>query len=419
MLASALYGIAPWLAVLGLPLSAACSSPAEVQQDEPGVPRVFSISGEQLVRVRERLRAGDPRLRPALNQLIEQADQAAAREPVAVTQKSTLLGPSGDPHDYFSLSPYWWPDPSRPDGLPYIRRDGETNPESKRDLDQPRVAQLGWNLQTLALAYFYTGRESYATAAARQLRSWFVDAATRMNPHLRFAQLVRGIDQQRGSGIIDTRWFIEVVDAIGLIGRSSNWTAADQAALQQWFREYLAWLTTSPNGEHERVAVNNHGSWFAAQTAAYALFVGDRKLAEGVVSGVRDRIGAQIQADGSQPSELQRTRSLHYSNFNVEALSRVAEMGRHLDIDLWHYQAPGGGSIARAVDRIAPFVQDQAAWPGPQLDPVAAELLLLTLRRTSAALGTTPLWERAIQQLPAALRESDRSSLLYLDPAAR
>ena len=33
--------------------------------------------------------------------------------------------PSGDKHDYMSLGPYWWPDPDKPDGLPYIRRDGE------------------------------------------------------------------------------------------------------------------------------------------------------------------------------------------------------------------------------------------------------------------------------------------------------
>ena len=28
-----------------------------------------------------------------------------------------------------SVGPYWWPDPSKPDGLPYIRKDGHKNPE--------------------------------------------------------------------------------------------------------------------------------------------------------------------------------------------------------------------------------------------------------------------------------------------------
>ena len=417
MISSLLQGLAPWAAALSL-LPAGCSSSTAVQQEQP-VPLVFAIRGDELVRIRQRLQASDARLTPALAKLVEAADKAAAQVPVAVTQKSTLQPPSGDPHDYFSLSPYWWPDPARADGLPYIRRDGETNPESKRDLDQPRVAQLGANVQTLALAWFYTGRQQYAEAAARQLRAWFLDPATRMNPHLRYAQLVRGIDQERGSGIIDSRWFIEAVDAAGLIATSPAWTDADQRGLQQWFREYLGWLTSSPNGAHERAAVNNHGSWFAAQTAAYALFTGDRAQARDIVAGVRERIGNQIQADGSQPIELQRTRSLHYSNFNVEALSRVAEMGRHVDVDLWHYQAPGGGSIARAVDRIAPYVTDQAAWPGQQLDEVEPSLLLLTMRRTAAALGLKDTWAHATQELSTALQERDRSALLYLDPPAR
>jgi hypothetical protein len=63
-------------------------------------------------------------------------------------------------------------------------------------------------------------------------------------------------------------------------------------------------------------------------------------------------------------------------------------------------------------------VSDQAAWPGEQLDPVAPELLLLTLRRTTVALGPSTLWRSAIEQLPTSLRASDRSALLYLDPAA-
>lgn len=130
-----------------------------------------------------------------------------------------------------------------------------------------------------------------------------------------------------------------------------------------------------------------------------------------------DRIAAQIQPDGSQPAELARTRSMHYENFNVEALSRLAEMGRHLDVDVWHYQAPAGGSIARAVDRIAPYVHDQGAWPGTQLDAVELNLLLLTLRRTQAALGARPAWSKAIREMPDSLRLADRSTLLYRDPA--
>ena len=78
----------------------------------------------------------------------------------------------------------------------------------------------------MALAWYLTGNDKYAQAAARQVRAWFLDPATRMNPHLRFAQLVRGNPNERGSGIIDTRWFIEVVDAVTLLRGSKHWSAA-------------------------------------------------------------------------------------------------------------------------------------------------------------------------------------------------
>ena len=324
---------------------------------------------------------------PAFEKLRRQADSVLRAPLVAVRHKKTLLPPSGDKHDYFSLSPYWWPDSSKPNGLPYIRRDGQTNPESKRDLDQPRVAALGWNLQTLALTYYFDGDEKYARRAAEQLRTWFLDTATRMTPHLRFAQLVRGIDRERGSGIIDTRWFIETVDAVGLIEGSAAWTAEDTRQLQEWFRSYLTWLRTSPNGAHERAARNNHGSWFAAQTASYALFVGDSALAREIVTEATPRIGWQFTPDGQQPIELERTRSMHYSGFNIEALSRVAEMGRQLGIDLWNYQAPEGGSLRKGIDHLARYMIDQSKWPGQQIDPVSLDLLVIHLRRAHTVFG--------------------------------
>ena len=396
------------------PATTAQARPAGTTVEAPGT---LVLRGEALREAKARLRAGDQSLRPALDRLLEEADRALVAPLVAVTDKRSQLPPTGDPHDYFSLSPYWWPDTTKPDGLPYIRRDGITNPESKRDLDQPRVAALGRSLQTLALAYYFTDDERYARRAADQLRAWFLDPATRMNPHLRFAQLVRGNPNERGSGIIDTRWFIEAVDAAMLLAGSSHWPREDHRALQGWFRQYLAWLQTSPNGRHEQAARNNHGSWFAAQTASYALFVGDTGRARAIVEGVKPRIGAQITAEGRQPIELERTRSMHYASFNVEALSRVAEMGRHLAIDLWNYQAPEGGSIRRAIDHIAPHVVTPATWPGQQIDAIELPDMLIHLRRATTVYGD-PVYGEVLRRLPEPLVRSDRSALLYPDPTS-
>jgi hypothetical protein len=379
------------------------------------LPRVFVLRAEELAQTRARIRAGDPLVMPALEKLKRDAADAMRAPLVAVTHKSTLLPPTGNRHDYFSLSPYWWPDSTKPDGLPYIRRDGQTNPESKRDLDQPRVAALGWNLQTLALAYYFSGDEAYARRAAEQLRTWFLDTATRMTPHLRFAQLVRGIDRERGSGIIDTRWFIETVDAVGLIEGSGAWTADDTRRLREWFRSYLTWLRTSPNGAHEQRARNNHGSWFAAQTAAYALFVGDTALAREIVAEAKARIGWQITPEGQQPIELERTRSMHYSAFNIEALSRVAEMGRHVGVDLWTYQAPEGGSMRKAIDHVTRYLKNPGEWPGQQIDPVTPDAGIIHLRRAYRVYGDRKYLD-LLRELPQDIVREDRSALLYPDP---
>ena len=367
-----------------------------------------------LAEAKARVKRSDARVMAAYLNLLADAEKQLKAPIVAVTQKSSLMPPSGDKHDYFSLSPYWWPDPAKKDGLPYIRRDGETNPESKRDLDQPRVAAMGSNVQTLALAWYFTGEEKYAKRAAAQLRAWFLDPATQMTPHLRFSQLVRGNPAERGSGIIDTRWFIEAVQAAGLLEGSKSWKASDKAALQKWFRSYLNWLLTSPNGAHERAAKNNHGSWYAAQTAAYAQFVGDTALARSIVDSARARIGWQIKPDGSQPIELERTRSMHYAGFNIEALSRLAEIGRTLNTDIWTYKSPEGGSLQVAIDHVARYLGSEEKWPGPQIDPIDPNLFVIHMRRAASTFGPSS-YSAVIQRLPKSVSLQDRSILLYPD----
>lgn len=333
-------------------------------------PRVFaSMRAESLVAVRARVGAGNAALKPAMGELLHEADVALAAPLVAVTDKHTQLPPTGNKHDYYSLSPYWWPDSTKPDGLPYVRHDGVTNPESKRDLDQPRIAAMCERVSTLALAYYLTGNAKYANQASRQLRTWFLDSATMMTPHLRFAQLVRGNPAERGSGIVDTRGLVDVVDAIGLLQGSASWTDADQRGMQRWMSEYLKWLLTSPNGRHEHDAKNNHGSWYAAQTATMAMFIGDTATARQIVTDAKARVGWQITPAGEQPLELERTKSMHYSSFNVEALSRVAEIGRLLGVDLWNYQAPEGGSLRKAIDNLAKYAADPKAWPDRRSPP--------------------------------------------------
>src|ERR1041384_1559166 len=147
-----------------------------------GSPRLVLLDANRLIRIRERLQNRDPAFIPAFTKLNADAGRALDVKPLSVTEKN-LSPPSDDKHDYMSIAPYWWPNPNSPDGLPYVRRDGEINPERDKVSDHARLDGVVQNVKVLALVYFFSRRESYAAGAGNFLRAWFLDEATRMNPN--------------------------------------------------------------------------------------------------------------------------------------------------------------------------------------------------------------------------------------------
>ena len=348
------------------------------------VPRLCSLDAERLRQAR--LRLNDAALRPAMEALRREADKALKAGPFSVTLKERVA-PGGDKHDYLSLAPYWWPDPKSKDGLPYVRRDGETNPDSKRGTDAPVIVEMAGAVDTLAITYYFTGEERYAERAALLIRAWFLDPVTKMNPNFRYAQAVPGHNDGRGAGLIESRHFIKVVDAAGLLGGSRAWTDKDGQALAAWFHEFVEWMRTSPNGKDEAQARNNHGSWYAAQLACYALFIGDRELARKTAEDARERIAWQIETDGKQPYELQRTRALGYSAFNLVALMTLAEAGKRVGVDLYAYHTNDGRGVRLALDYLTPYADASREWPHQQINEMdnARRDLAYLLRRASIA----------------------------------
>jgi unsaturated chondroitin disaccharide hydrolase len=402
----------------GAPPNSSCAAgacpaqSADLASHQDIAARLILARGEHLVASRRRIRAGDSTLLPAYRALLRRADSALHAAPLSVTQK-VMLPPSGDRHDFMSLAPYWWPDSSVPGGVPYVRRDGLVNQQTRIDHDGLRFQRMIARVEQLALAHFLTGDARYSERAHVLLRVWFIEPATRMNPHLRYAQAIPGVTEGRGIGIIDTRHLPQLVDALRLLERTPGWTRSEQDALRQWCRAYLDWLLESEHGRDERAQPNNHGTWYDAQVAALALFLDDTTLARRVIAeDTRRRLDAHIESDGRQPHELDRTRPIHYSVFNLDAFTAIAEMARHVGIDLWRSVAQRGGSLRAALRVVAPYADSTMRRRPSEATPLTPDVFVLPIRRAHAVLGD-PVFARASSALPDEYGPAHPSRLLY------
>ena len=375
------------------------------------IPETVLMSGEVLARTKTRIANGDPKLMPALKQLIKDADAALGDGPYSVTHKDKAA-PSGDKHDYASYGRYWWPDPKKPDGLPYLRRDGETNPDSQsaKKSDRPRIESLGINTETLALAYYLTGKEKYATKAAELLRVWFLDPATRMNPNLNFAQGRPGHMDGSKSGVLDGRMMTRALEGSLLIAGSSAMSDTEREGLKAWAAEYLKWLTTADLAVKEAASKNNHGCYYDAQTMYIALYCGNKQQAVKIAKAAAEkRVLSQIKPDGSMPEEIARTRPLFYSNYNMHAMFLVAYMSEKVGVDIW---TAGDSRLRAGVDFLAPYADPNKAWPTRTVsknDPMKM-FPILVMANDAYPDGN---YLRFLEKLPASKRKIRREKLAW------
>jgi hypothetical protein len=355
--------------------------------------------------------AGNKAFDAALGALESEARKALAAGPFSVVNK-TATPPSNDKHDYMSQAPYFWPDPKSPNGLPYIRRDGERNHEINKLSDHRSMDAMIAAVETLSLAFYFKGDEAYATRAAQLLRAWFLDPATRMNPNLQYAQAIPGINTGRGIGLIETRGLTRVVDAIGLLAGSKAWTGGDQRGVEEWFAKFLQWMIESKNGRDEAAAKNNHGTYYDVQVASFALFLGKKALAVKILRESRQkRIATQIEPDGRQPLELVRTKAWGYSVGNLEGLMLLATLGESVGVDLWNYRTRDGRSIRRALEYLFPFATGEQKWPYQQLGEWPPQMLFPLVRR-AADKYSDRRFKLMMSRIPAT-QAADRERLLY------
>jgi len=292
--------------------------------------------------------------------LLKRADKFLTIENPTVMDKS-IFPPTQDKHDYLSISRYWWPNPNSPDGLPWIRKDGETNPDTQTDaVDRKRLGVMSESVKTLSLAYYFSENEKYAKKATSIIKTWFIDKKTRMNPHLEYAQSIPGNPKGRSSGILDGRSIAKVIpDAMSIISKSSHWKKDYELYMKNWLTEYLTWLTESDLGKKGSEQKNNHGSWYKFQVGALALYLGNKHLVKKIVVATQESLNEQLNNEGGQIHELQRTKSFFYSCFNLDALIYVAIIGDKIGLNMWQYESTEKKSLSLAINYLTPVVNGE------------------------------------------------------------
>lgn len=296
-----------------------------------------------------------------LASLLTEANRYLQQAPVPLTTFHSERS-AGGRNDFYSEGDYWWPDPVSPDS-PYVRRDGQTNPENfvahriaMRDLSR-------W-VAALVAAYKVTGDEKYAKHALLHLNAFFLHPTTRMNPNLLYAQAIKGRHTGRGIGIIDTIHLIEVAKAIQVLIDMGYLPTPEEEGLKAWFNDYSTWMSTHKYGTDERDHGNNHSTWWAAQLAAFAKLAGREDLLALSRKRYKDLLAEQMNQKGGFTDELGRTKPYSYTLFNLEGYSVLAEIASTPTDNLWEFEGPNG-SLYKAWSFMIPSIKDKQNWTYP------------------------------------------------------
>jgi uncharacterized protein (TIGR03790 family) len=295
------------------------------------------------------------------DRILKLADAALALKPPAITDH-VATNSAGGLHDFFSQADYAWPSKTNRTGLPYVTRDGESNPGifsyhrmAMRDMKDAVAA--------LAAAYVLTGDDRYVAKAAAFLRVFFLDAPTRMNPNLQYAQAVLGSSTGREYGVIDTLHLAELPVAIRFLEKSPAFPPSVDQGVKQWFADYSQWITTSTNGVKEMNNANNHSIACFVQLASFAKLTGDDKLLDTCRQRFADVLFQnQMTNNGSFPRELARTKPYGYSIFQADNLATLCVLLSTTNDDFWKITLPDGRTPRSAVDFIYPYLADKNKW---------------------------------------------------------
>lgn len=326
--------------------------------------------------------AGNSFKQQQLAELKKRANQWLTKPINSVVAKRQST-PCGNPHEYMSMASYFWPDSSKPDGLPYIRKDGQRNPANDLVPDHTSINDWITAVTTLGWTYYFTGEAQYAKRAVSLLKFWCIDTATYMIPNLNHAQIIRGIDTGRGIGIIDIHLLPNLLEATQLLENYPAYAASDKKLVKAWFANLLNWLQSSENGKQEKKTKNNHKTYYELLIAALSVYSGEEKQAQDVFQNAKQLLLAQIDTNGIQALETERTNGLSYSIFNISAWFELATLAAQHGVDLWNFPSAENARIKLAIQYALPFVTGKQQWQFQQINALQPDDFFRLLNRAS------------------------------------
>ena len=191
-------------------------------------------------------------------------------------------------------------------------------------------------MYALALAYRVTGKREYLNKATVYMIAWADSNFSRGDP----------IDDTNLDPAIEAYDMIKGELVSGEVKRISGWLR----------RTVDAEINGRYNLPQRATSHNNWNSHRLKVVGEIAYAIGDKKLEDYAINGIKQQIGSNLQADGSSEDFISRD-ALHYHVYDLEPLLKLAiVLERATGVDYYSYQAPSGSSLKKSVAWLLPFL---------------------------------------------------------------
>src|SRR5690606_14606391 len=303
--------------------------------------KTFVTDPRVLLCNKKKIQEGNKELNKAKSELIKEADAILEKKELYSVTYKKQIPPSQSKNDYYSIAPYWWPDDTKPEGNPYIRKDGKVNPESREITDSDMLGSISTDVYKLGLAYFYTEDDKYVKWINRLIAVFFIDSETRMNPNFNYAQIIKGRSRSEGGSVtIGAMSFIRLIEGVQLAQESNLFDKQQFKELKNWFSDFTHWMENDKSSQVESKAKNNIGVYYTAQVVTYNLFVGNELEAKKILETKgKDIIEKQIDRDGKLEAELKRATPWEYVRYTITAFDYLVQLSNKLGVDLYYYES--------------------------------------------------------------------------------